>query len=248
MTKSILSILFIALCVAGCTKEGGSNKSAIATGAGGSTARFAIAGNYMYTVDEQKLTVYDLTDAASPVIKNTVDIGLEIETIYPFKDKLFIGSTTSVHIIDISNPIDPKKLSTAISPLVLRRCDPVVARDSVAYATLRTNGFCGGFQSILAVYDIKNVLKPVQVTSLPVGEPYGLGYADSVLYVCDRSHGLMLFDITNAYAPTFLKSLKDGMYSDVIVYQNTLICQVADGIILYDITHNDKPVFLSKIS
>ncbi len=249
MIKNVVILSFCVLCFTMCTKDGASgNKTAVTTGAGGSLARFAIAGNYMYTVDEQKLTVYDISNPADPILKNSVEIGVEIETIYSFKDKLFIGSTSSVHIVDINDPLNPKKLSTAISPQVLRRCDPVVARDSVAYATLRTNGLCGGLQSILAVYDIKDVLKPVQITTLPVSEPYGLGYADSVLYVCDRFDGLLLYNISKAYKPTFIKTLRDGTYSDVIIYQNTLICWVADGILLYDITQNDKPVLLSKIS
>jgi len=249
MKNSIIILLACVVCFVQCTKDGASeSKSFASTGAGGSLARFAIVGNYMYTVDEQQLVVYDLSNPADPQLKNTVNIGLEIETIFPFKDKLFIGSTSAVHIVDISNPIQPKKLSTAISPEVLRRCDPVVARDSVAYATLRTNGFCGGFQSILAVYNIKDVLKPVQVTSLPVTEPYGLGYADSVLYVCDRMQGLELFNISKPFQPTFIKAIRDGVYTDVIVYQNTLICWVSDGVLLYDITNNDKPIFLSKIS
>ena len=80
----------------------------------------------------------------------TIKVGFEIETIFPFKDKLFIGSTSVVHIFSITDPAKPAKLSQAISPTVLRRCDPVVAKDNVAYATLRVNGACGGVQSILA--------------------------------------------------------------------------------------------------
>lgn len=246
MKKNIFILLFITTSFWQCGKDATSLAFSSAVGQAGSLARFAIMGNYLYTVDDQKLTVYDITNAGDPVVKNTVNVGFEIETIFPFKDKLFIGSTSQVHIFSITDPLNPQKLSEAISPQVLRRCDPVVAKDTVAFATLRTNGPCGGVRSVLAVYDIKDITKPVQKATYFVQEPYGLGYQDNTLYVCDKS-GLLVFDISNAYAPSLKKTLKDGDYVDVIPYQGTLICWVSGGVIVYDITNGQNPALLSKI-
>jgi hypothetical protein len=217
------------------------------TGQGGSLARFTIVGNYLYTVDQQKLKVFSLVNPASPSLLSSTDVGFEIETIFPFKDKLFIGSTSVIHIFSITDPEHPQKLSTAISPNVMRRCDPVVAKDTVAYATLRTNGPCGGTQSLLSVFDIHDEMNPVQKYTVQVGEPYGLGYSDSVLYVCDRN-GLNIYNIHNAYMPGFIKTIQGDWYMDVIPYGNTLICWVSDGLILYDITDKTNPVLITKIS
>ena len=251
MRKTIFGLLFLSLLALQCEKQSDANSfqsGEISTGQGGSLARFTIAGNYLYTVDDKQLKVFDIQNPGAPVLKNTQDIGFEIETIYPFKDKLFIGSTTQVHIFSIADPAHPKKLSSAISPQVLRRCDPVVAKDTVAYATLRTNGSCGGTQSILAVYNIKDIENPVQVNTFPVGEPYGLGYADDVLYVCDKEQGLLLFDISRAYEPSRINvDLRDGIYVDVIPYGNNLICWVTNGIVLYDITDNRNPQLITTI-
>jgi hypothetical protein len=236
-----LSIVLLAAIQCQKASDSGTN-----TGTGGSTARFAIQGNYLYIVDRLSLKVFNIADVANPVLKNTVSVGFEIETIYPFKDKLFIGSTSVVHIFSVENPESPVKLSTAISPEVIRRCDPVVAKDSVAYATLRTNGMCGGTQSILAAYDIRDVTKPVQKATFPVSEPYGLGYADTALYVCDRS-GLNVFNIKNAFDPRLIKTIYDGWFMDVIPYNNTLICQVQDGLSLYDISTRLDPKLITKI-
>ncbi len=242
--------MFIPVFFVQCEKDAAvSSKGGFGTtGQGGSLARFAIVGNYLYSVDENQLKSLDISTPGNPVLKSTQDVGFDIETIFPFGDKLFIGSTSQVYIFSITDPAKPKKLSTAISPDVLRRCDPVVAKDTVAFATLRTNGPCGGTQSILAVFDIKDITHPVQISSYPVGEPYGLEYSGDVLYVCDRQRGLLLFDISQPFEPQPINvSINDDIYVDVIPYQNTLICWVNSGIILYDITDNRNPVLIAKI-
>ncbi|AXY76279.1 hypothetical protein D3H65_20790 [Paraflavitalea soli] len=249
MRKHIIyTIVLITVCLASlqCTKDT-AKAFTPGTGQGGSLARFAIAGNYLYTVDKEKLRVFNISNAAEPILKTTVNIGFEIETIYPFKDKLFIGSTSVVYIFSIENPEQPQKLSTAISPEVIRRCDPVVAKDNVAFATLRTSGPCGGTQSILAVYDITDITKPVQKATYPIAEPYGLGYAEDALYVCDKD-SLMVFDISKPFQPKFITSVKDGSFVDVIPASNTLICWVKNGIILYDISNPFTPQLITKIN
>jgi len=252
MQKKILfavCILLFSLLLIHCNKTSENNAFAPnPSGQGGSLARFTIVGNYLYAVDEENLSVFKILDAANPVLIKTTKVGFEIETIFPFKDKLFIGSTSVVHIFSIENPEDPVKLSQAISPNVIRRCDPVVAKDTVAYATLRVNGECGGIQSVLACYDIKNVLNPVQKFAVNVGEPYGLGYKDDVLYVCDRQAGLRVYDISKAYLPVQIKVLTDATwYIDVIPYNNVLLCWTNAGVTLYDITNNRNPVLLTSI-
>lgn len=241
-------LLVILVCCVGfwqCTKD--SAGLATTAGAGGSLARFAIAGNYLYTVDEMDLKVYDISSPGNPQLKNSVRVGFNIETIYPFKDNLFIGSASMIYIYSVADPLNPKKLSEGISPQAIRRCDPVVAKDTVAFATLRTNGPCGGSQSTLAVFDIKDIKNPVQRATVPVPEPYGLGYADTALYVCDRT-GLMVFNISKPYTPAYKTTLRDATaYVDVIPYQGTLICWVKEGIVLYDISKTLEPRFLGKI-
>ncbi len=249
--KKFIGILSIVILL-GCEKSSDTSAAFTGgTGQGGSMARFTIMGNYLYTVDKENLNVFDIANGASPVFKRTVPVGFEIETIFPFKDRLFIGSTSMVHIFSVSDPANPQKLSEAISPEVMRRCDPVVAKDTVAFATLRTNGPCGGTQSILAVYDISNVLQPVQRGNAFLMEPYGLGYSNNTLYVCDGIEGLVIFDIANPFQPIRVGAIAHASQSrfiDVIPYGNLLVCWVNDGMVLYDITDEQNPVLVKKIS
>ncbi|MBL7700165.1 MAG: hypothetical protein JNK79_18505 [Chitinophagaceae bacterium] len=241
---SLCLFVFTALLQWSCTKEGKGFVNS--SGKGGSLARFTIVGNYLYTVDRSQLKVFDISQTPKALLTSTEDVGFEIETIFPFKDKLFIGSTSVVHIFSIEDPQHPKKLSTAISPTVMRRCDPVVAKDSVAYTTLRTNGICGGVRSILAVFDIKNIENPVEVYQYPVNEPYGLGYADSALYVCDKS-SLLVFNISRPYEPQLVTQINENEFFDVIAENNTLVCWVKQGIVLFDISNRLDPKLITKI-
>jgi len=247
--KRILPIILLVF-VFGCEKDVASSfnsNNSGAIGQGGSLARFTIVGNYLYTVDRENLKVFDISNAAQPQYKRSVAVGFEIETIYPFGDKLFIGSTSVVHIFSIADPANPQKLSVAISPNVIRRCDPVVAKDTVAFATLRTNGPCGGIARILAIYDIKDITAPVQKAQFQLMEPYGLGYSGNVLYVCDKYNGLMVFDITDPYAPQLIENVTDLQPVDVIPYNDVLIVWTATGMNLYDITDNQHPALLTKV-
>ncbi len=248
-TKIYSSILLLTIIINfNCSKTSDVNSfSSGATGTGGSTARFTLVGNYLYTVDKQNLNVFDITNPANPLQQTVVPVGFEIETIFPFKNRLFIGSTSQIYIFNIDNPALPVKLSTAISPTAMRRCDPVVAKDSVAYATLRTNGPCGGVQSVLATYDIRDIANPIQKFSNNVMEPYGLGYADSTLYVCDRI-GLNIYNITNPFTPTFVKNINNtDWFFDVIAQNNYLYCWISTGLNIYDITNRRNPTFIKKI-
>ena len=246
--KKYLCLMLVCCSLTFCDKDSAMNAGyAAPQGAGGSMARFAIVGNYLYAVDESSLRVFDISVASTPVLKNTVGVGFEIETIFPFKDKLFIGSTSQVHIFSIENPLQPSKLSAAISPTVIRRCDPVVAKDTVAYATLRASGPCGGVLSVLSVIDIREITNPVEKFTVTMTEPYGLGYANDVLYVCDGTSGLVLFDISDAWKPVEIKRLNDARYIDVIPMAGALVCWTQTGVVVYDITDNRNPSMLATI-
>jgi hypothetical protein len=124
MKKNIFIILSFALLLNSCEKESISDKSS-ATGAGGSTARFTIAGNFLYVVDNTSLKAFDISNTtAAPVLKSTTNVGINIETIFPYQDKLFIGSSFAMHIYSLSNPERPAKLAQA-QYIVRMACDPV---------------------------------------------------------------------------------------------------------------------------
>src|SRR5690349_2298302 len=70
-----------------CTKEG----AGASTGKGGSLTRFTIAGDYLYAVDNHFLYAYSLINPVKPEKVYTSPLNFDIETIYPYKNNLFLG-------------------------------------------------------------------------------------------------------------------------------------------------------------
>jgi hypothetical protein len=168
--------------------------SASGGGIGGSMARFTIVGPYLYVVDEVQMHVFDLKTPEKPNKINTVNIGWGIETIIPYKDKLFVGSNSGMFIFDNSNPEKPYQLSSFQHA---RACDPVFVKDNYAYVTLRSGTRCEGFNNQLDLIDISNIMKPFLVKSFPMDNPHGLSIKDNVLLLCEGKFGFKTFDISD---------------------------------------------------
>ena len=63
-------------------------------GIGGSMARFTLNDQFLYTVGESDLQLFDISTAATPQATLKIQLDWGVETIFPYEDKLFIGTTT----------------------------------------------------------------------------------------------------------------------------------------------------------
>lgn len=236
--STLLFILaFAIICYSSCTKDGASADAAGGTGTGGSLARFTIAGNYLYLADYSTIEVFDINNPQSPVKKASIPVGFGVETIFPYKDKLFIGSRDGMFIYSLANPAKPQLLGSAQH---VRSCDPVVANDSIAYVTLKGGRPCGPVEDGLYVYNITNITKPQQTALLKLSTPEGLGLKDSVVFVCRGQNGLSAVNVKVNNSPKVMYTLTDADYKDVIPMGDVLICYVATGLLLYDISNLNK--------
>src|SRR5690349_1183088 len=189
-------------------------------GMGGSMARFAIVNNYLYAVSRSKLEVVDINNPGYPVHVADKYTGWTIETIYPFKQKLFIGTTTGMIIYNISNPANPTEEGMFAHA---RACDPVVADDRFAYVTLRAGNFCQGTNNQLDVVDIQNILAPSLVKTYSMSNPWGLGKDGNTLFICDGWNGLKVYDASNISDLRLIKHIQTLETYDVIANNKKLL-------------------------
>ena len=242
--KQFVIVIFLFVVIVSCEKNGGTAADASSTGKGGSMARFTIAANHLYLADYNALEVYDIS-GGNATKKASVPLDWGVETIFPYKDKLFIGSTNGMFIYSIADPANPVKLGSAQH---VRSCDPVVADEKYSYVTLRGSGQCGAAQDGLYIYDIKDVLRPKQLSLLPLQSPYGLGLVDSVVFVCRADKGLTAVNVKDPVNPKEMYTVKDANFLDVIPIDQLLICYVLDGILLYDASDLKKIVKLGNLN
>lgn len=244
--RSALFFMAVSLIFVACQKSGSSAGAAAGgTGVGGSLAKFTIVGSYVYAVSSHFLYAIDISDPAHPVKKGQTALSFDMETIYPYKNRLFIGSRTGLYIYSIDTASGPRLIGEAKHG---RSCDPVVANDSVSYSTLKGSTDCGPATSGLYVYDVRNLNYPLLKKTIPINEPVGLGMADSALYVCCAGVGLKVYSIKDAYNPVERQTVTGAGFTDVIPYNDLLICWVSEGISLYGISDRFKPVFIKNIS
>ncbi|AGA80842.1 LVIVD repeat-containing protein [Echinicola vietnamensis] len=216
-------------------------------GQGGSMARFTLANEHLYTVDDSELRLFDISDKADPEFVKQIPLGWGIETIFPFKDKLFIGSTTGMHIYDISVPAAPQQLSVYSH---ITSCDPVVANDDYAFVTLRSGNFCQQGVNLLEVLDITDPSLPKLLKSYPMDNPHGLGLAGDYLYVCEGEYGLKSFNVSDVLKidENQLEHLKGLNAFDLIPGPKSLIVIGNSVITQYDYSTPSKLKQLSTIT
>lgn len=237
-----------------CSKESSSdanNNNGNNSGTGGSMARFTIVGNYLYSVDNTTLHIYNISNPSQPIAVGDVAIGMGIETIFPYHDQLFIGSMSGMFIYDLSNPSQP---ANPVSFAHARACDPVVANDSLAFITLR-NQFstssdtpCGtAVDGGLYVVDISDTDNPELINYQYFAEAYGLGYDSTTLFVCDGSQGLSVWDYTNPRQLQPIAQISGFTTYDVIPENGIAIVVGPNELRQYNYTNRDSIYLLSTL-
>ncbi|MDR0505909.1 MAG: hypothetical protein LBH32_03695 [Dysgonamonadaceae bacterium] len=223
------------------------------SGQGGSMARFTIAGNYMYSVDNKNLKLFDLSNPSQPeyLDRKTQPLGFNIETIFSMDTLLFIGSQDGMYIYDITRPEFPQQLSQISH---IRSCDPVVASGKYAYVTLNSeSSWCGNISNVLEIYDISNLRSPQLISSEILNYPKGLGIDGNRLFVCDAIQGIKVFNVADPYHPVWIDDLThiseaNGMKTyDVIPASGLLLTATDKGLYQFDYK-GDKLKFVSKIT
>lgn len=200
-------------------------------GATGSMSRFAIYKDHLYTVMNNTLGIFDLSGDAPSKIGDDTHVGFEVETIFSYKDCLFMGTPTGMIIYSVEDPLQPEYQSMIFHVF---GCDPVVVEDDIAYITVRSGTFCGQDADQLIIVNVTDTKSPKHIVTYNMESPKGLGIDDGTLFVC--SDGLQVF---NSADPTTIMAHRlahfkemDGV--DVIPYNNVLMMIAEDGIYQYD--------------
>lgn len=240
--KQIIILISLSLIFAACSEESADVDNSGEAGIGGSLARFTVANDHLYTVDEQQLRVFDITNSEKPEFVKEKYVGFGVETIFPKGNTLFLGTETGMYIYNIEQASSPVQLSFFEH---IQACDPVVADEDQAYVTLSSsNQRCFRNVNELQIVDISNLNNPQLEASYEMFSPLGLSVNNDTLYVCDD--GIKVFDVSEPNNIEELFHFAQIKSRDVIYHDNKLLVIGEDGFHQFRI-ENDELVKISEL-
>ena len=216
-----------------------------AFGIGGSMARFGLYDDYLYIVDESKITIFNVTDAQNPSNIGSQYVGWSIETMFIYDEHMFFGTQSGMIIFDLAVPTVPSYLGQFWH---VTSCDPVVVQDGYAYITLRGGNTCGSNVNRLDVVELSdNYIDNKLLASYPLHGPYGLGIDGDVLFVCDGDDGLKIYDASDKMTIDEHMIVKYSNINafDVIPFNGNLFMIGEDGFYQYDYSDIQNIALLS---
>ena len=179
---------------------------------------------------------------SNPLFIKKKTIGSDIETIFPYNNKLYIGAGSSMGVYDLQDPLNPTALSWNG-----HWCshDPVVADDNYAYVTLHAANACSSTVNQLEVYDLRTANAPTLLKTYPLSGPLGLSKDGNLLFVCDD--GVKIYDASNPADLKLLKTLPGIKSYDVIASSGIAYVVTKDGLYQYDYSDRNNIRLLSKL-
>ena len=221
--------------------NGGSRST---SGVNGSMSRFALYKDYLYTVINDQMSIIDLSKNKPVKAAENIYIGWNVETLFSYKDNMFMGTPTGMLIYSVADPLNPEFVR---SMWHVFGCDPVVVENDIAYVTIHSGNACGQTNNDLIIYDVSDVSDPRHIVTYAMTSPKGLGVDNGTLFLCDD--GLKIFDAAD---PQTLIANRLAHYSgmdgfDVIPFNHVLMMIANDGLYQYDYKDLTKIRQLSKL-
>ena len=221
------------------------------TGQGGSLARFKIVSHYLYALDASNLKVFDISNPLNPFKVSDKYVTWAAETLFLRKNHMFVGSRDGVYIYDVSSPQNPEYISEFTHATM---CDPVVVDENTAYVTLRGGNLCnnlwGGGPSLnsrLDILDVSDIKTPTLIANYTLENPYGLGVKGDLLFICDGTAGLKIYNKSNVNSLQLLSTHSQMEAYDVIPLESHLVLIAKEGVFQFNYEDDNQISLISKL-
>lgn len=207
------------------------NATISSKGVAGSMAGMVLMNDNLYAITEMNsVGIVDIRNAAVPKLDSNFFAGYVLQTIFPFEDKLFLGSAIGMFMYDVSDPKHPVSLGEFTHG---RACDPVITDGSYAYVTLHAGDGCGGERNELDVIDVKDLQHTSLVKTYQLKKPTGLCKDGDVLFICDDD-AVKVYNASIPGALQLLQSIKSNEPYDIIATNNNAMVINNDGLYQYN--------------
>jgi hypothetical protein len=229
----------------GCFFDLASSTIKSSSGVAGSMAGMVIMNDYLYSISEMhSLSIVDITNPSTPILDSSFFAGFDLQTVYPFEDKLFLGSAIGMFMYDVSDPQHPVSIGQFEHG---RACDPVISDGNYAYVTLHAGDGCGGDQNELDVINIQDLVNSKLVKTYALTKPTGLCKDGNYLFVCDGT-GVKIYNAINPLNLMLLHQIKSNEPYDIIAANKKALIVDADGLYQYDYSNMNNIRLLSFLA
>ncbi|WP_141719782.1 hypothetical protein [Roseivirga misakiensis] len=235
MMKKLLAFLLL-IFVFACAEDSSEFVPNLSgTGVGGSLAKFTISNNQVIVINGSEVKQFDILPSDELSEKHTLQIFRQLETIFPYEDKILIGSTAAVIFLGF----DADGLLTILSTYDhLTACDPVVASNGIAFSTLKVTDCRAGSDDLLEAIDISDIENPTVLKVYSTESPFGLAIRGSSLFVCEKG-GLTMysFNAEGELIEMDFLTIDGAVPLDIIANTGYLIVRTTNGI--YNVSYSD---------
>lgn len=201
------------------------------SGTAGSMAGMVLMNDYLYAITESHTVgIVDIHNEAVPQVMNSFFAGYDLQTIFPFEGKIFLGSAVGMFMYDVSNPQQPVSLGEFSHG---RACDPVITDGQYAYVTLHAGDNCGGEANELHVIDVRSLPQSDLVRTYPLTKPTGLSKDGNTLFVCDETE-VKIYNASNPADLRLINKIIGKQPYDVITTNGRAVLVCSNGLYQYD--------------
>ncbi|MCK5805643.1 MAG: hypothetical protein KAI66_22615, partial [Lentisphaeria bacterium] len=153
-------------------------------------------------------------------------------------DRLYIVGRGKLHVLDITEPREPKLLGTLTN---LGRPRQIEVRDDIAYVTAREDG--------LFIVDVSESARPRLLAHYNTIElATGIAVSGKVAFVACRTYGVELIDVTDPRNPLHLSTVRTGEAQSCVARDGILYVGVwgSKELVICDVKNPRKPNIISK--
>ena len=208
-------------------------------------AKMALINDYLYVISEgHSMGIVNVGNSPHPSLVSIQSAGYDLETIYPFGNKLFLGSAEGVYIFSVSNPAQP---AAEVQFSHGSACDPLITDGNYSYVTLHAGTYCGGASNELDVVNVQHLPQTSLTKTYPMTRPQGLSKDGSLLFVCD-SVEVKVYDASDPGNLQLLTQIPDVKGYDVIAANHLLQVVTSKGLYQYDYSNINRIRSLSFLA
>lgn len=250
--KKILYIFLAISILSACQDDASPQFSGGEVGGGevlsGSYANMLTLGNFLYVLGNGELKTFDVTDPAKPNLISEQGLSFDIESLLINGENLFVGSQQAMYIYTIGADGIPQFRSETNYNEFGEICfsDPIAANQGYAYSTLDNNqtvedpnSTCWrpALEDQLRIYNIEDLENPVNVNTIPMNDPKGIALDGDILFVCEKSDGLTIFNVAEGAFPQELYHFEGFSAYDLIPANGLLMVVGQDTLHQFDYTN-----------